>query len=1056
MHFKNGFQDKNGERQMLFTRVEKLINTIWAQYVYDDFLALPSMRMLNGEYTFEEAFSTQCAELWCLFDGDSDRWGSPNGNVWFQQSFTVPKEMDGKELHYCCNLSSASGWYWGAPQCLVYVNGKAISGMDTNHRYLVLSQAAKAGEKYDIAICAFTNRFHYQGKVEMNMSLRTVCQEGWKLYYDVSVPFKVAELLDVNDTRRIDILQKLNEAVSLVDFRLRGREALPSLERASAYMDTTFYGEFCGHEDLATVSCVGHTHIDTAWLWTLAETRKKVCRSFTTATELLSQYANMTFMSSQPQLYQYLKENLPETYQKVQDLVSQGKWEVEGGMWVEADTNIPSGESLVRQILYGKKFFREEFGKDNRILWLPDVFGYSGALPQILKKSGIDYFMTTKISWNEYDKFPYDTFLWRGIDGSEVLTHFICAQDIRVSEAEALTTYNGYLDPANVMGCWRRYQQKDINRDILFAYGHGDGGGGPEAAMVENALRMNRGIPGCPKVEMTTALDYFVKLDEETKKKPRLPLWWGELYFEYHRGTYTSVAKIKKNMRKAEILLKEAEDYSSVDSILGATYPTDVLQDAWHKLLLNQFHDIIPGSSIREVYEESDHQFAQIQVAVGTEKTRALSSIAARVHLTEDAVLVFNDSGHVYSGLIEISPASFPFALYDRDMPIAWQRSGDKVVAYVSDIPANGYKAFTVNYQASTEAQGDGLISGNILENQYFRVALDDNGNISSWFDKRMKKELVTAGVWNRLIAFEDMPPNDDAWNINAYYTEKFWNIDTLIEAKVVENGPLQAIIELKRRFMHSNILQRLVIRQNSDRIDVENIWDWQDSNILVKAEFPIPVNALRATFDIQFGNVERSTTDNNSWDFAQFEVCAHRWADISDAGMGLSILNDCKYGYDAKKRNIRITLLKSAVYPDPEGDKGRHEFTYSIYPHKGGWREADTVAQAAVLNCPPTAMLVKRHKGSLPMQLAFVSIDEPNIVVDAFKKAEDGNGYILRLHEFHNAETEAVLNFFCPVSSAVLCDMMERDLAPLAVKEGGITISFKPYEIHSVRIITP
>ncbi|MCL2884077.1 MAG: alpha-mannosidase, partial [Oscillospiraceae bacterium] len=896
MHFKNGFVDQNGERYMLEIRIGKLLNDLWSKYLYYAYFDSNLFEKAEGDIPYAELPNA----AWEPFDGAKERWGRPDGNAWFRQTFVIPPEMDGKTVIYTVHLTGNSGWCWGCPQVLAYVNGVANAGMGANHTDITLTQCAKAGDTYTMELAGFINANAYSGQVDMKMLVAAANLKTRQLYYDIHVPFDVSLNLPEDDTRRLDIIRHLNHALSLVDFRLPiGDELDKTLDAAIAYMKEEFYGKFCGSFESLTTAA-GHTHIDTAWRWQLFSTRKKVARSFSTALRWLEEYPEYIFMSSQPQLYQFLKEDLPDAYEKVKEMVAAGRWQPEGGMWVEPDTNIPSGESLVRQFLYGKKFFREEFGVDSRIMWLPDVFGYSAALPQIMKKCGIDYFMTTKISWNEFDKLPCDTFRWKGIDGSEVLTHFVPTMNARFEHPkEFRTTYNGDLNPDNAIGGWRRYSQKDLNRDVLFSAGHGDGGGGTTRSMIENARRMNQAIPGCPKVVWDTPLNYFEKLEREVGSNPKLPVWDGELYFEYHRGTYTSVAKIKKHNRKTEVLLSDAELFSVMNAGLpGQThlpqqtnYPREALDKSWHLLLLNQFHDILPGSSIKGVYDDADVQFEEINGMMKPALNKALEGLAAQVNCAQDALVVFNSSPFDRDDAVEFSTdRAEGFTL--AGAPVQKTEQGTYIF-FAKDIPAKGYKVFpfTAPMTARPIAQADA--SG--VETADFKVALDQNGHIASLFAKAISREMVLGDPMNRLIAMEDVVPVDDAWNIDSYINEKTWGIDGLDSTAVVENGPVRCVLRQTRRFMDSAITQDLIFVQGLPRIDVKTHIDWKNDHILLKADFPFPVNAPRATFDIQFGNVERTTHENTSWDFAQFETCMHEWIDLSEDAFGLSLLNDCK-----------------------------------------------------------------------------------------------------------------------------------------------------------------
>lgn len=491
------------------------------------------------------------------FDSRTMHWYGPDKHYWFRADVTVPQEMDGKPLwmHVCTQIDE-----WDDaknPQFLLFVDGKVTQGVDMNHRDILLDRHAQGGRTYRLELQSYTGILHTE--FNLIVDLREIDPEIEGLYYDLVVPLEAFPRLEEDGKSRRDLENVLNEAVNLIDLRTPYNESFyQSVAAARAYLAKALYTDLAGHDEVIA-SCIGHTHIDVAWWWTVAQTREKVCRSFATVLKLMEEYPNYKFMSSQPQLYYFLKQRYPELYEQIKQRVAEGRWEPEGGMWVEADCNLTSGESLVRQFLYGKRFFKEEFGVDNRILWLPDVFGYSGALPQIMAKCGIDYFMTTKLAWNQFNKMPYDTFKWRGIDGTEILTHLVTTLGVGQSENDFFTTYNGILHPDALIGGWHRYQQKDINNDILISYGYGDGGGGPTRAMLETSTRMEKGIEGLPKVRQAFARTYFDELAKRVEDNRRLPTWEGELYFEYHRGTYTSMARNKRSNRKIELHMMDLE-----------------------------------------------------------------------------------------------------------------------------------------------------------------------------------------------------------------------------------------------------------------------------------------------------------------------------------------------------------------------------------------------------------------------------------------------------------------------------------------------------------------
>ena len=534
---------------------------------------------------------------WEAFDSSTDRWYGKDVYYWFRAQFTVPQSMDGKCIFLKIH-TQIEEWDDGRnPQFLLFVDGKAVQGQDMNHREVRLTDCAEAGRTYTLDLQAYTGILHNEFALKVTADETDLAL--LKLYYDLKAPADAYHYKRMPEGRtRSLLIEALNGAINKLDLRNpHSPEFDASVAEAQAYIDEHLYQnpELIGHDEIIA-SCIGHTHIDVAWWWTVSQTREKTARSFSTVLKLMDEYPDYKFMSSQPQLYVFLKERYPEVYAKIKERVKEGRWIPEGGMWLEADCNLTSGESLVRQFLYGKKFFKDEFDIDSKILWLPDVFGYSGALPQIMKECGIEYFMTTKLAWNQIDKFPHDTFMWKGIDGTGILTHLITTpgvgQDVKQTH---FTTYNGMLDADAVIGAWDRYQNKDLNNEVLICYGFGDGGGGPTRQMLECSSRLEKGIAGIPKVVQESPVEYFERLDERVRNHKRLPVWEGELYFEYHRGTLTSMGRNKKGNRKSELAMMDLELLSVLAQEKGVSYPKDELDRMWKIVLLNQFHDILPS-----------------------------------------------------------------------------------------------------------------------------------------------------------------------------------------------------------------------------------------------------------------------------------------------------------------------------------------------------------------------------------------------------------------------------------------------------------------------------
>ena len=1051
-HFDVDFRDKNGERYQLSKRIAELTEALMANYFVYDTEVLEGVWFRDGKFTYEQREEG----TWLPFDTEHDTWGYADCYAWMKHSFTVPTRFAGRPVYYQILPQEGKKWAWGSPQALLYANGEALQGFDSNHTRTRLLDCAQGGEHYEMLLNLYAGGRDYEGKIGTRLRLLSVDDEVEKLYWHLRTPLEVANLKEPDELARIHLLQTLNEAVSLVSFHLPyGEDFLESVREATAYLEKKLYGK---REMEATVSAVGHTHIDVAWLWRLRQTRDKTSRSFATVLKLMEEYPDYRFMSSQAQLYEFIRQEHPAIFARIRESVRQGRWEPEGGMWVEADTNLSSGESLVRQFLVGKRFFRNAFGADCKILWLPDVFGYSAALPQIMKQCGINYFMTTKISWNEYDKLPYDTFLWRGIDGSEVLTHFISTMDTVKEEKDWITTYNGDLNPSQVIGCWQRYQQKDLNRDVLFAFGHGDGGGGPTHGMLERGRRMHMGIEGCPKVEFQFARDYFDRLQKDIAGRKRLPRWVGELYFEHHRGTLTAQASAKRWNRRSEFLYHDLETLESLVNLDHlSSYPSAALLEGWKVILLNQFHDILPGSSIREVYEDSQKQYEDLHRTGGRMLEKALQQASRRVGLARDSLLLFNTLGFSRREVAEMQrPQHTGFLLRDPQSGavLPWQKTFDGKIIFTSpEVPAKGYCAISV--EAGEQRQTTPLTATlREMHTPFFDLTFDEAMQIASLIDRRTGRSVAPQGEpLNRLIVYEDRPFEHRAWNVQAYYTEKSWVLSDVSHAEVLECGPVRAVVLVERKFLHSVIRQYITAYAELDRIDIRNEIDWDDSYLLLKADFPVDVNAVKATFDIQFGNIERVTHENTLWDFAQFESCAHKWADLSDNSFGLAVLNDCKYGYSAKDGHIALTLLRSANDPQPKQDCTHHTFTYSLYPHAGPAAISRVVQEGYSLNCPLYTMFSNAQKGAWPERFSLACVDADNIILETVKRAEDSDAPILRHYETWNRATDCSIRFGRLMEMAAQCDMMEENEALLQVEGNRLRLHFRPFEIKTLKV---
>ncbi len=1030
-------------------KLKKTVNEI-KEYRYRDIIHLDSFAMReDNEGVANPAVPTDFTGWDTLKAGGY--WSGRDRYLWMHREVAFPEEWRGKKILGLFDFGKTGRGNISGFEAMLYVNGEMYQGVDANHREVF----------FDSSLCgvALSLTFRLWSGLEgggvpreqehriSRADIAWLDEQTDDLYYMGAMILDTIDTLDDNDPVKYDLRNALNEACNLIDWAYPGSEAFyESVHRADELVNEKINA--MEKHPAVSVKCVGHTHIDVAWLWTLKHVREKCSRSFSTVLRLMEQYPEYIFLQSQPRLYEYMKEEFPDLYEKIKKRVAEGRWEADGGMWVEADCNLTSGESLTRQILLGNKFFKEEFGHEAEYLWLPDVFGYSWALPQILKKSGIHTFMTTKLGWNQYNRIPHDTFVWRGIDGSEVLAHFITTPDPGDEPESWNTTYNGNVLPCTAKGAWNSYREKGINREILIAYGYGDGGGGANRDMLEQIRRMDR-IPGNPKVEQGKAGEFFRDLHERLDYTDQyVPAWDGELYFERHRGTYTSQAYNKRMNRKMELLYRKVEWMTVMDALyqgrLGKARQ-EKLTEGWKYILTEQFHDIIPGSSIREVYEDSRKNYGYAeQIARQVEEEFREHVLAEK----EDTYTIFNASGWTRDGIAAI-PGSRCGVYKDEDgNTLRAQRSGEETFVEVKNVPAMGYRVITFEAAADKEEKGPFIVDGREIDTPYYRISLNDCGQIIGLYDKTFQREVIPEGErGNVLQLFEDKPLDFDAWDVDIFYQQKMREITELTEFEVKEQGELRLVIRMKWHYMNSEICQDMILYSGDRRIDFQTTVDNHERQRLLKAAFPVDIRSTYGTYDIQYGNVRRSNHWNTSWDYARFETVAHRWADLSERGYGVSILNDCKYGHDIKDNVIRITLLKSAVYPDYLADQGIHRFTYSLLPHGGDFVEGRTVQEAFDLNEPMQVM-----KGQPKLEYrSFLAFDNDQIEVDAVKKSEDGRHLVIRFHEFAGSKQKVTVKPGFEYKKWAEGDLKEGVIGE--VREAGeeISVVLTPYEIKTL-----
>ena len=996
---------------------------ILKEYRYFGEQNIENISICPGDY--KEGNTPPAAETFVPFDPGSD-WGSGyDSHAWFHFTVDAPEVSDGTFMLFVdtkCEKahgirSSSLRWDAVNPQFIIYVNGEARQGMDINHTYLPLSGA----DKYDIYLYAYTGPRTEKSKLlAFTAFLR---DEVDALIYDLEVPLATLEFFNPKSREYAVTLDYLDRAVSMLDLYSAGSEEFfASVRAAREFMAEEFYGKYC-EEQPATTVCVGHTHIDCAWLWTLAQTREKVQRSFATVLELMRRYPEYKFMSSQALLYKYLKEESPEIYEGVKKMIEARRWECEGAMWVEADCNLSSGESLVRQVMYGKRFFKEEFGVENRVLWLPDVFGYSAALPQILRKSGVDWFVTSKISWNDMNVMPYETFRWQGIDGTEINSYFLTATDIGGS---GKSTYNGNTKPKMISGTYWRYGQKALSNEAMLTYGFGDGGGGPTPEYIEGIRRQAKGIPGVPNAKIDFAGDFLSRLEEKIENAKKLPKWQGELYLEYHRGTYTSMAKNKKNNRQSEFLLADAEQASvAAGVLLGRAFPKAELHEAWETVLTNQFHDIIPGSSIKEVYDQCDIDYAEVR-RIGENAVNSAREDIARSISADRGYVVFNPHSFVGRGMVKINGKS----------------------AYVENIPPKGYACVK-----DPSFDCDVLIDGNTVGTPALKVRFDEAWQIVSVYDKRAERELIKAGgIGNEIRIYPDYPDKYDNWEWQEYSLDEYRTLTDVQSVETVDDGARRGI-RIERAYMSSKIVQTVWFSDKTAKIDFETYADWHEEHKMLKAAFDVDINSDRATYEIQFGTVERPTHKNTSWDRAKFEVCAHKYADLSDSGYGAALLNDCKYGYDIHDGVMQISMFKCGTYPNEDADKGEHRFTYSLMPHEGRIEESGAPREAYYLNYPMAALPASGECDKLPESFSLISLSRENVICETVKEAEDGDSIIVRLYETHNIKGKVKVDFGFDAKRVFVCDLLENEISELDVKDNGVLFDIGGYEIVTLKV---
>lgn len=928
---------------------------------------------------------------------------------WFRVRARVPQAWDGQPVDLLWDSGS---------EATLWIDGRAVQGMNPSpvntplgaRPDAPLRDRARGGEEIAFQVEMACNQvFGEQDLLRgpqrfalVRCDLARVDPEAWDLYHD----FLVLQALESEHAHGLDptwageLLSGLNRFANIYDADNRATWA-PARAILTKLLGRTHGEGGVRHQ----ISACGHAHMDTAWVWPTAETKRKCVRTFSNALRLMETYPEYRFACSQAQQLAWIRDEYPELFARIRQQVAAGRFLPVGGMWVEPDCNLISGESLVRQLLLGQRFFMKEFGILCKEGWLPDIFGYNGQMPQILSQAGLTRFVTQKLSWNRFNQPRHHTFVWEGIDGSELLTHFPPAD-----------TYGAHVTVRELRHNVSNFKDHDRSRESLFLFGLGDGGGGPTRRMLESLRRM-RDLQGLPRTEIRSIDAFFERLEDDYRDRVRVV---GELYFEYHRGTYTSQAEVKRGNRKSEFLLHDIELLAATAHRLGTSpYPRTELESMWQRLLTIQFHDILPGSSTTQVYADARAD---------------LEAIAAQGRsLLDTALAALPPGGPEGPSVVNTIPFPIEGVVTQTDGTPTWVQA-----------PALGIGRRTEPRDEVTQAGGpDGIV----LENAHLRATLAPDGRLLSLVTRDGQREALAA-PGNLLLMYRDEPTQFDAWDIDPFHMETETPCPEAKTCTPFCEGPLRAGVRFERQVgEHSRMVQTVRLDAGARRLEFACDVDWHESHRVLKVAFPLAVRASHATYEMQFGVAERPTHFNTTYDLARYEVPGHRWADLSEHGFGVALLSESKYGFSAHGNVLRMTMLRAPCFPDPQADRGRHHFEYALMPHRGGWQEGGVVAEGLRFNAPPRLMDRAIAPGSL------FAVDGDVLVLDTVKKAEDDDGLILRLYEPHGGRGRARVTTALPFAAARFVDLLERPVAEAPVRDGGVEVAFSPFQVISLKL---
>lgn len=976
-----------------------------------------------------------------------DSWGPAYQEGWYRVTGTLPEPREGHAPVLVYGLNPQIAWeYSPNVEGTIWAGNHPVGGLDFGHEYFRLDPADTA---IDLLVQTFahnkeTTVFRPEkprtAKPEVYNGFHTALldEERLQLFHDAEFAYDLIDAFPEGDPSAALILRALNDVCNQFSEsnRRTWRDARKSIKAAL---------ESIAVEPPHTIHAFGHAHLDTAWLWPLSVTRLKMAHTTAVQLSLAERYPTHHYVHSQASQYEWIEKGHPGLFKRVKAAIKSGNWEPVGSMWVEADCNLTGAESLVRQFLYGRNYFKDKLGVECLDMFLPDVFGYSAALPQILRKFNIEAFLTQKLSWNHTNKIPHNTFWWQGIDGSKVFAHFPPAD-----------TYVADCSPKQIAQSVKNHRDHGRSDRSLYLYGFGDGGGGPTEWHIE---RLNRAklAPGLPMVETAGGAREFYRAAIDEAKD--LLTWSGELYLEAHRGTYTSQAACKAENRRAEFLLRDAELLCAFAPDYPKAYPQEELEKAWKIVLLNQFHDIIPGSSVKEVYEEAARDYAEATALAQKCLDKALASIAKPFGTAglENPAALFHQAEHETQGSTGAYPAKGIQSIKCGDECLPTQEVdlwGERSLIFAVPAAARNSVALADFSTAPAPETRRLKVSNRKLENDEWVVRFDTHGNITSIAsqDDSPLEFIVPGRLANLFQLLDDRPTFWDAWDTELYAQETALDLVRSTSFEIVERGPVRVAVELTKHFGKSTIKQRISLGPTPG-IRFDTWVDWRESHKFLKVLFPVNANTAKATCEIQFGHVERPTHRNTSWDMARFEICAQKWVDVSEGGHGAALINTGKYGHDVHGADLRLSLLRSPKAPDPTCDMGEHRFTYVFLPHFDQVVQSDVVAAAYAVNAPCHVHPLAAQKGDAQSAGPFVQTTSRSLVVESVKKAEKSGHRIVRLYEAHNSRGVATLHSSVPVKRAWLCDMEETPLSELEVSDGAVQIGYLPFEILTIAL---